>query len=244
MRAPAGLSAMTDFARRAATLFAALLALALVGFWPSYLSKPFAGIDRYTHLHAALATLWFALLIAQPLLLRAGRRSAHRALGRVSFALAPAFVAASLLLAHQRFAAMDEARFREEGMFFYLPAFSALLFALCWGGGIVWRHVPSAHARLMAGTAMTLIAPVLARVVGFYGPQDLPLWANDLVSFGATDAALLALWAATPARDVPGRRAATGMLVLFVACHVGWFTLARSPAWFEIARAFRALPLT
>jgi hypothetical protein len=49
-----------------------LLALALGAFWPMYLSKPFAALDRHTHAHAAVGLAWMLLLVAQPLAMRRG----------------------------------------------------------------------------------------------------------------------------------------------------------------------------
>lgn len=46
-----------------------LIALAFLGFWPTYFSKFFDGtvnFDNYFHFHFAMASLWIALLILQP----------------------------------------------------------------------------------------------------------------------------------------------------------------------------------
>jgi hypothetical protein len=48
-----------------------LFALALLGFWPTYFSKFFDGTANYNsyfHFHFAMASLWIALLIVQPIL--------------------------------------------------------------------------------------------------------------------------------------------------------------------------------
>src|SRR5512133_2894592 len=100
--------------------FLALLLLAVLAFWPRYLSLLGSPIDPYTHLHAAFATLWCLLLISQPLLVRR-HRQLHRRLGGLSYVLAPGFAAASLLLAHSRFRAMDEATFQKEAPSLFLP---------------------------------------------------------------------------------------------------------------------------
>ncbi|MBP9824041.1 MAG: hypothetical protein KBF21_07455, partial [Thermoanaerobaculia bacterium] len=50
----------------------ALLLLALVAFWPMYLSKDWAAIDRYTHAHALFGTMWMLVLIFQPVLILRG----------------------------------------------------------------------------------------------------------------------------------------------------------------------------
>ncbi|HET9822286.1 MAG TPA: hypothetical protein VFQ16_10725 [Burkholderiaceae bacterium] len=228
---------------RTAAASAGLLALALLGFWPHYLSRV-GEFNGYTHAHAALSTLWFAMLIVQPLLLHAGRRDLHRALGRASWVLGPLMVLAAVLLAHQRVRAMDAARFAAEGLFAYLPLFSSLLFAVCWGLAMAHRRAMAVHARMMVATALTLVPPVLARVVGNFGPAGLPGDVNDLIGFVAADAALALLWWTTPAREARARRITAAVLGLFVLCHVGWFTLARSAAWLAAVAWFRSLPLT
>ena len=63
---------MFDLAR-SGPYFAGMLLVALVAFWPSYLSQLGAN-GAYTHLHAILATLWILLLIAQPTLAIQGAR--------------------------------------------------------------------------------------------------------------------------------------------------------------------------
>lgn len=62
----------------------ALLALAVAAFWPAYLVKPLAAVDRYTHWHALRGLLWFALLPAQPIAIARRRPVLHRLLGRAA----------------------------------------------------------------------------------------------------------------------------------------------------------------
>ena len=56
--------------------FASLLALAVLTFWPTYVSLPPSANHPYTHFHAAVATLWVLMLITQPILIRSGRMRA------------------------------------------------------------------------------------------------------------------------------------------------------------------------
>lgn len=86
--------------RYAALFTIGLLLLASAAFWPTYLSKNWTAIDGYTHAHALFGTLWLAGLIVQPILMLRGHRLAHRALGRASLWLGPAFVVSSVLLTH------------------------------------------------------------------------------------------------------------------------------------------------
>lgn len=102
-RRPIDLSASAGY-------FLGLLLLAVVAFWPTYLSQ-LASSSGYTHLHAATATLWLLFLIAQPLAIRTRRRSLHRVLGRVSYGLAAAVVVSIVLLAHSRIADLTGSSF-------------------------------------------------------------------------------------------------------------------------------------
>lgn len=229
--------------RNSSYYFAALLLASLAAFWPKYLSKPASSIDAYTHVHAFAMLAWCGLLIAQPLLIRSERRRMHRALGAVSYALVPVLLVASLLLAHARFRAMDDATFETESPSLFLPLSAILLFALSYGLAVIFRRTPALHARFMICTALTMIDPVVGRLLFFY----LPPLPNDLyyqaITFGAVDLILLSL-AFRDRGNVEVRGVFAGMLVPFVAAHVFWFTAARAEGWREFAAWFRSLTIT
>jgi hypothetical protein len=220
----------------------ALLALALVAFWPQYLSKPLATIDVYTHVHAALGTLWVALLIVQPLAIRAGARPLHRRLGRASFLLGPAFVVSGLLLAHHRFSRMPPAVFAQEAFTLYLPLMVGALFAAAYALALAWRRQAVVHARFMACTALLLIDPVLSRILGFYAPP-LPAWTYQAATFTLTVALMVALLRTLPP-DRSGRPAFRTFVIASAAAMLGWFGVPYTEAWLAFADAFRRMPLT
>lgn len=223
--------------------FLALLAAAVAAFWPRYLSQPPRNIDAYTHVHAASLVAWSLLLIAQPFLIRAGWRRAHRALGILSYAVAPLVVVSSVLLAHTRFKGMSALVFLAEARNLYLPAAATALFAIAYGFGLYYRKVRLLHAAFMVCTALPMLDPILGRVIGFY----LPPLSNDLyyqaITYGLTDLILIGL-ILHGGTDVQSRRALSTMLAFFVPAHALWFTFAQSGAWLPIARWFRGLPLT
>ena len=79
--------------RRPWPIFAAALALAVMGFWPGFFKKlPDTPLPH--HVHGWSATAWMLLPLLQYALIRSGRRSLHRYVGYASVALA-AIVAAS-----------------------------------------------------------------------------------------------------------------------------------------------------
>jgi hypothetical protein len=229
--------------RTFATMAVILLMLAVAAFWPQYIGRPVADVDRYTHVHAAIGSSWLLLLIAQPLAIAARRFALHRALGRATYAIAPAFLVSAIALAHHRFAAMDEAAFAREAFSLYLPLFIAALFATAWWLGMRYRGEPRAHARFMACTGLLLIDPVLGRLMFHYLPALPTLWLYQLITFAATDLLIVALVASLPA-SAAGRPALTAYLIVVVASQALWFTFARSDAWIEFAAWFRGLPLT
>ena len=80
--------------------YTALMALALVAFWPGYLAVPKSELSGWTHFHAAAGTLWIIMLIVQPRAIRSGRRTLHIWLGRISFLLVPLVIVGFVGLAH------------------------------------------------------------------------------------------------------------------------------------------------
>lgn len=223
--------------------FAALLVAAGFAFWPRYLSRLGEPIDRYTHFHAAVATVWCLLLIAQPFLIRGNRRAAHRNLGALAWIVGPLLVAASLLLTHARFRAMDAATFAIEAPSMYLPLQATVTFACAWALAMAFRRNQPLHARFMIATGLTLLDPVVGRVLGFYGPPFPNPLHYQVVTFGLCDLILLALLFRPRMAPRQRRIYALGAAV-FPLVHLGWFTFAQRPAWFPIAEWFRGLPLT
>lgn len=91
--------------------FIALLFLAVIGFWNSYFSKLFSGIDsilhfseinNYIHFHAVTMLLWIGMLITQSFLIRFNKRSLHKFVGKFSYLLVPVLVISLILLAHSQ----------------------------------------------------------------------------------------------------------------------------------------------
>jgi hypothetical protein len=221
--------------------FAGMLALTVAAFWPSYVSKLPGRMDVYTHVHALLMTVWFALLIAQPLLIRARKRSLHRWIGASSYVLVPMIAVSWLLLTHVRATSMPDPVFEKAGQFFYLPFISSVLFLVAWILAMLRRKVPALHARYMICTAFAAVDAIAARLLFFYVPPFDQELMYQVIGYGVTDALILLLWF----RDSgPYRRAFLQMLVVFVIGHLLWFSFGQTAAWLDLVRWFRGLPLT
>lgn len=227
---------------RSGPYFAAMFLIALVAFWPSYLSKAFSESSSYTHLHALLSASWMLMLVTQPMLIRTKRLAWHRVVGRVSYVLAPLMVGSIVLLAHSRIKGVTGEAFAIQTYILYLQASLTMLFGLSYALAIYKRHAVAVHARFMVCTALTMIDPVVIRLL--FWIDRTPSWNYQWLTFGLTDLALVALiWLERHSRA--GRLVFPGMLLLFV--------LAQAPAllgltdtllWQEFARWFAALSLT
>ena len=220
-----------------APYFAGLFLVAIVAFWPTYLSR-LARASGYTHLHALTASSWMLLLIAQPIAIRTRRIALHRTLGRASYAIAPLVVASMVLLAHSK----THGASPEDLVGAILPLSLAALFALSYTLGIATRRTMALHARFMVCTAMTLIDPVFVRLLNwiYATPPFLYQW----ITFSLTDAVFaIFIWRERHSRA--GRGVFPVLLSLFVLSQfVVLSGLYQARAWEAFMHWFAALPLT
>lgn len=182
------------------------------------------------------------MLIAQPLAIRARRLSWHRLVGRASYALAPLILVSILLLAHSRIKGLSGEPYALQTYILYLQVSLALLFGLSYALAIFTRRTAALHARFMVCTALTLIDPVVIRLMFWADPT--PAWNYQWLTFGLTDLVLVVLiWLDRNSRV--GRAVFPAMLVAFAAAQApALLGLTNQAAWQAFARWFAALPLT
>lgn len=227
---------------RSGPYFAIFFLVALIAFWPSYLSPATAPSSVYTHLHALTSSLWMVLLIAQPLAIRTRRLALHRALGRTSYALAPLILVTILLLAHSRITGVSGEAYAIQTYILYLQMSLAILFGVSYALGVWTRRSVALHARFMVCTGLTLIDPVMIRVMFWIDPT--PEWNYQWFTFGLTDLVLVAL-IFLDRHSRAGGAVFPLMLVAFVTLQVpALFELTNAAPWQQFARWFAALPLT
>jgi hypothetical protein len=220
-----------------APYFGGLLLVALIAFWPTYLSRPFTA-DTHTHLHALTATLWMLMLVAQPLAIRTKRLALHRRLGRSSYALAPLVLMSMVLLAHSKTHGLSVA----QNVGIYVPLSLTALFALSYALGIYTRRTVALHARFMVCTALTLIDPVLVRMMFWVNPNPTSMY--QWFTFAVTDLVFVVfVWQERHTRV--GRAVFPTMLGVFVLAQVILlFGFYQAWWWQAFVSWFVALPLT
>lgn len=166
--------------RGAHYVIAAFLVVTIAAFWPTYFSNLGAAPSAH-HIHGVTATLWVLLLIWQSWSIRQPNFVLHKWGGRMSFLLAPPFVAGGLLVT--KMTVIKDAPFTE--MFAISLSFadfvSVAAFALFYFLALRNRSSVEHHSRFMLATIFPLIPPSVARIIAGYvpgvairGPEDLP----------------------------------------------------------------------
>lgn len=222
--------------------FAGLLLLAIIAFWPTYVSLAPTDSTIYAHFHAVVAVLWTMMLIVQPMLIRSGRLSVHRLLGRFSWVLAPLFVISVVLLANDRIKGLEGQAYGIQTYILWLQFSTVILFALSWVLAMIKRKSMAHHARFMICTGLTLIDPVVTRLLLWW--DSTPDWNYQWMSYGIIYLIMLSLmWIERKAGN--GREVFPIMLGVFFLLQIpALFSLTHQAWWQGIASWFAALPLT
>jgi hypothetical protein len=238
--------------RHSSKFFVAFLVSMVVAFWPSYFTRLFEQPSFWFHAHGIALSAWCVLLVVQAQLVRTGRRSVHRALGKTSYVLAPAVVIVSTLFVHYRVAPALRGASVLPPMalhFLALTLISLLAFGLFYALAIWFRRDAHVHARWMVCTVFPIVTPVTDRLIGGYLRGLVPLVPRidgspilPAAGFLLADVAMaiLAVWDWRANRRVAVFPVA---LAVLVAYHVGTLTLHRVPVWNAFCVWFLGLPL-
>lgn len=215
---------------------ATLILVVIAGFAPSYVARIEGAepIPSFVHAHAAVFTLWLLVMLAQTLLIGAGRADWHKRLGMAAAVL----VVPMLALGYQT-AIFGARRGHPFGIdptpplpdsltFLIVPLFDLVLFASFVGAALLLRRRPEAHKRLMVLAGIGGFAwPAITRIPGIAG-QPGPM-------FGLLAVLVLAL----PIHDLVTQRRVHAASVVGVVAIAASFVLrraiGRSEVWHDLA---------
>jgi hypothetical protein len=242
---------MPGLYRFSARFFLLFLALTVWAFWPTYFSRLFEQPTFLHHAHGIVLAAWLVMLVAQAQLIRTQRRSLHRQIGKLSYAVAPAVVLVTTAFVHQRVDGLAGFELPAAALHsLALMLLSLVAFALFYGFAIWKRRDSQSHARWMVCTVFPMFTPVSDRLIAVNAPS-LMAWLPRIegnpvlpvLGFAAADVVLIALswwdWRANRRRDV--FPVALGMLLVY---HAGTLTLHRVPLWNAFCVWFVGLPLS
>ncbi len=144
------------------------VAIAAVGFWPTYFGPLVAGTAAKTpivHLHAAVYVGWLAIFVTQTVLAATGRIAAHMKLGRFAIGYGALVIVVGLLTAYARFALRVRAGEAAAAQAQLLgPLLDMLVFAPFFAAAIYYRRTPDLHKRLMIVATTSLLIAAVGRM--------------------------------------------------------------------------------
>ena len=226
--------------------FIGLLALALLGFWPSYFSKFFNGTEDYSfyfHFHATMVALWILVLITQPILIRKKKITTHKFIGRLTYILMPLLFISVILLTHLQIQNHVQIVNGEKlyGPHLIIPFKDLLILGTAYIIAIVYRHDINIHARAMIATGIVFIEPALIRFIRHSLIQDLHL--SYYLTIGLVYTLLIGLMI-LERNQKRGRWVFPLILCLYIIVHSFFIFQVRIGVWEAFAKWFAGLSLT
>jgi hypothetical protein len=161
-----------------------LLAMIVVGFWPSYFGPLLSGTTQapwILHLHGAIYMGWMFLLVAQTVLAAQGKIKAHRTIGNFGIALGSVVFAMGLLVSFVAPVMTFNAGTRtmdEAAGFLLIPLGDMALFGPLFFSAVAYRKKAELHKRLMilATIAIAFAAIFRMQAIGVPLAAGLTVW--------------------------------------------------------------------
>lgn len=220
-----------------------LIALTILGFWPTYFSKFFDGtadFNFYFHFHFALSSLWIALLIVQPILIKKKKLSIHRQIGKLSFAILPLFLISVILLKHYLIGG-EVTEGSGASMWFLFK--NIIVIGVMYIIAMVNRRNVQIHARAMIATGIVFIEPTLGRFIVITLFPEI----NFMIGLGITFLIMYVLIISLiiiERKQTSGRWVFPFFLMLLMVFHGLFFFQVSFPLLDSIANWFVRLPIT
>ena len=136
-----------------------LIPFMFLGFYKTYFNQfpTFQETNTFIHVHAAIASIWILMLIAQPLLIRNRKNQLHRKIGKFSYLLFPLLI---LSFIPQMIRLINS----DNPTFLFFPLSDCIALIIIYALGIYHRQNSSKHMRYMIGTAIIFLSPTLGRI--------------------------------------------------------------------------------
>jgi len=171
------------------------IAIAAVGFWPTYFGPLLAGgVDKpaIIHFHAAVYVGWLAIFLTQVAFAATGRLALHMKLGRFAIGYGVLVVGAGLLAAFGMFVLRVRAGEVAAAQAALLgPLLDMLVFVPVFAAAVYYRRKPELHKRLMIVATTALLIAAVGRMPFLGQPRNLLLvhliWATPILLAMAHD---------------------------------------------------------
>ncbi|MGZ8524966.1 MAG: hypothetical protein ACXWV1_11085 [Chitinophagaceae bacterium] len=222
---------------RISFFFVFVLALITWGFYKTYIIffPSFTGFNNVQHFHGAMMMIWMAFLIAQPLLIGSGKVTIHRAIGKLSYLIAPLLIVSIFLASRMVYQRPEPGVPHEEKIAMIALSIPYLFgFAIFYSLAILNRKETYKHMRYMIGTSFLMIAPALGRALIIYFNTTL----QDAVNY--SNYLVMVIAAGLLINDIIKKRSYSPfavVLFVFILLHLAW-NLRHSGLWQSIGEGF------
>lgn len=217
-----------------------LMIIVWFGFGPSYFER-LAGNEFtfYIHFHAVNMVIWLLTIFVQPILIRQGKLSSHKLIGRITYFFFPIVIFSMILLIHSQMNASSQI----SGGDFFVPFKDVVTMSIYYSLGIFWRKNIAIHSRFMVAAFIPLIEPALVRMLLHSLPSTIVEYAYPL-TVSIIDILILLL-VLRDFRKLKLRWIFISLFLIMLSYQLVIFSgLTESTLIFTIARWFAALPLT
>ncbi|PCJ82499.1 MAG: hypothetical protein COA49_00065 [Bacteroidetes bacterium] len=136
-----------------------LIPFTFLGFYKTYFNQfpTFKETNTFIHIHAAIASIWILMLIAQPLLIRNKKNKLHKKIGKISYILFPllilSFIPQMIKMVHS-----------DNPAVLFFPLSDCIALIIFYSLAIYHKNTLSKHMRYMIGTAIVFLSPTLGRI--------------------------------------------------------------------------------
>jgi hypothetical protein len=179
--------------------FLILLLFVFFGFYKTYFGL-MPGFNKETtsvvHFHATILFLWVCTVITQPLLIRYGKYSTHRMIGRFTYVLVPLMVLSFFLMWMKGYANVPgEHSMSVFGQYMMAAHFHSIcnvvLLVVFYSMAVANVSRTPYHMRYMIATTLIFIDPTLTRILSSW--FHMTGFQADLVTDSFTDLILVGL---------------------------------------------------
>jgi len=154
-----------------------ILAIVVVGFWPSYFGLILSGeldAEPLVHLHNAVFLGWILLLIVQAALVANKQTRIHKKLGVFGVVLGVLVVLFGVITTLNKVSlGIADGHALEARQFMLIPLTNMLLFAGFFGAAVYYRSKPQTHKRLMILATVSMLDAPISRMA-FLGESQNP----------------------------------------------------------------------
>jgi hypothetical protein len=141
-------------------------------FFPS-----FEGFEFVHHFHGAVMLIWIGCLIVQPWLISTKRHRIHKAIGKMSFVLAPILMFSIFLVSKATYQVnlTSLPTIADATALVSLSIPGLVIFGILYGLAVFNKEKTYHHMRYMIGTGLLMIGPGLARGLIIYFGIPAPI---------------------------------------------------------------------